>query len=65
MIKFGSRTELTVPKWLEPQVQVTVGQTVRGAADVIFKLGKPIHTTAPAQADGEEFERLAPRETPA
>ncbi|HSU69183.1 MAG TPA: phosphatidylserine decarboxylase, partial [Tepidisphaeraceae bacterium] len=34
MIKFGSRTELTVPKWLEPQVQVKVGQTVRGAADV-------------------------------
>jgi phosphatidylserine decarboxylase len=65
MIKFGSRTELTVAKWLEPQVQVKVGQTVRGAADVIFKLGKPIHTTAPAPADGEEFERLAPRETPA
>lgn len=65
MIKFGSRTELTVPKWLEPQVQVKVGQTVRGAADVIFKLGKPIHTTAPGAPDGEEFERLAPRETPA
>lgn len=65
MIKFGSRTELTVPKWLEPQVQVKVGQTVRGAADVIFKLGKPIHTTAPGKPDGAEFERLAPRETPA
>lgn len=64
MIKFGSRTELTVPKWIEPQVQVKVGQPVRGAADVIFKLGKPIHTTAPAQL-GEEFERTAPRETPA
>src|SRR5882724_558541 len=50
MIKFGSRTELTVAKWLEPQVQVTVGQTVRGAADVIFKLGHPIHTTALALA---------------
>jgi len=65
MIKFGSRTELTVPKWLEPQVQVKVGQTVRGAADVIFKLGKPFHTTAKQEPDGEEFERLAPRETPA
>jgi phosphatidylserine decarboxylase len=65
MIKFGSRTELTVAKWLEPQVQVKVGQTVRGAADVIFKLGKPFHSTATAQVDGEEFERLAPRETPA
>jgi phosphatidylserine decarboxylase len=66
MIKFGSRTELTVPTRLEPQVQVSVGQSVRGAADVIFKLGNPIHTTAPAQApDGQEFERTAPRETPA
>ena len=65
MIKFGSRTELTVPTWLEPHVQVKVGQVVRGAADVIFKLGKPIHTTAPGHADEEEFERIAPRETPA
>jgi len=66
MIKFGSRTELTVLKELEPEVRVKVGQTVRGAADVIFKLGKPIHTTAPAGAlDGEEFERTVPRETPA
>jgi phosphatidylserine decarboxylase len=65
MIKFGSRTELTVPKWMEPQVKVTVGQTVRGAADVIFKLGKPIHTTVTQTVDGEEFERAAPRETPA
>ena len=65
MIKFGSRTELTVPTWLEPQVQVKVGQTVRGAADVIFKLGKPIHTTVAGQVRDEEFERIAPRETPA
>jgi phosphatidylserine decarboxylase len=64
MIKFGSRTELTVPKSLDPQVMVKVGQTVQGAADVIFKLGKPIHTTAPAQVSSEEFERLAPRQTP-
>jgi phosphatidylserine decarboxylase len=65
MIKFGSRTELTVAKWLDPQVQVEVGQRVRGAADIIFKLGHPIHTTAPAPTDGAEFERTAPRETPA
>jgi phosphatidylserine decarboxylase len=65
MIKFGSRTELTVPKSLDPQVQVEVGQSVRGAAEVIFKLGNPIHTTAPAPTDGAEFERTAPREPPA
>ena len=65
MIKFGSRTELTVAKWLDPQVQVKVGQTVHGGADVIFKLGQPIHTNKEIGADGAEFERLAPRETPA
>jgi len=64
MIKFGSRTELTVPKWLQPRVQVKIGQTVRGAADVIFKLGKPFHGQSGA-IDTEEFERVAPRETPA
>ena len=65
MIKFGSRTELTVPAWLDPQVQVEVGQSVRGGADVILKLGKPVHTTAPAPHDAAEFERTAPREAPA
>jgi phosphatidylserine decarboxylase len=44
MIKFGSRTELYIPAWLEPQVKVQVGQTVRGAADVIAILNKPIMT---------------------
>jgi phosphatidylserine decarboxylase len=65
MIKFGSRTELTVPTWLDPHVKVEVGQSVRGAADVIFRLGKPIHTTATVPPDVHEFERTAPRETPA
>lgn len=35
MIKFGSRTELYIPMWLEPEVVVKIGQTVHGAADVI------------------------------
>ena len=35
MIKFGSRTELTIPAWLTPDVKVKVGQKVRGAIDVI------------------------------
>ena len=64
MIKFGSRTELYVPKSLEPQAKVQVGQTVRGGADVIVVLGKPIHTTEPAKNLDEEFEPLVPRETP-
>src|SRR5687768_6689688 len=66
MIKFGSRTELYIPTWLEPQVKVKVGDTVRGAADVIALLGKPIHTESTEPADvGEEFEPLVGRETPA
>lgn len=65
MIKFGSRTELYVPMWLEPSAKVQVGQTVRGAADVIVMLGKPIHTTDVSKAMSEEFEPLVGRETPA
>jgi phosphatidylserine decarboxylase len=57
MIKFGSRTELTIAKWLEPTIAVKIGQTVRGAADVIAVLGKPI--------GAEASEKLELRETPA
>ena len=65
MIKFGSRTELYVPMSLQPTAKVQVGQTVRGAADIIVSLGKPIHTMEPAKNVGEEFEPLVGRETPA
>src|SRR4051794_26822630 len=64
MIKFGSRTELSIPKWLDPQVTVQVGQAVRGAADVVARLGNPIHTVERQGADPAEFEPLAPRGTP-
>jgi phosphatidylserine decarboxylase len=64
MIKFGSRTELTIPKWLEPTIKVKIGDNVRGAADVIAVLGRPIHTLV-RQVDDEEFEPLVGRETPA
>jgi phosphatidylserine decarboxylase len=46
MIKFGSRTELTIAQWLDPQIVVRVGQPVRGAADVIATLGKPLGVRA-------------------
>jgi phosphatidylserine decarboxylase len=64
MIKFGSRTELYIPKRLEPVVKVVVGQKVRGAADVIALLGKPIHTRT-AGVDDSEVEPLVGRDTPA
>lgn len=35
MIKFGSRTELTIPMSLDPQVKVQQGQKVRGAIDIV------------------------------
>jgi phosphatidylserine decarboxylase len=44
MIKFGSRTELYLPKRLKPDVKVTVGQKVRGAADVLATVAAPEST---------------------
>ena len=64
MIKFGSRTELSIAKWLEPEVKVKVGDNVRGGADVIAFLRNPIHTVV-KKVDDEEFEPLVGRETPA
>ena len=64
MIKFGSRTELSIAKWLEPEVRVKVGDNVRGGADVIAVLKNPLHTVV-KQVDDEEFEPLVGRETPA
>jgi phosphatidylserine decarboxylase len=63
MIKFGSRTELTIPKWMQPDVKVKVGDTVRGAADIIAILNQGIHTRAAAV--DQESEPLIGRETPA
>jgi phosphatidylserine decarboxylase len=42
MIKFGSRTELTIPSRLSPKIIVQIGQKVRGAGDVIAMVGTPI-----------------------
>ncbi|MDB5290968.1 MAG: phosphatidylserine decarboxylase [Phycisphaerales bacterium] len=64
MIKFGSRTELSIPLSLAPEIKVKVGQTVRGGADIIARLGNPIHALG-KQADSSEVEPLAPRQTPA
>ena len=63
MIKFGSRTELTIAKRLNPVIKVQLGQVVRGAADIIAILGNPIHTQEPVS--GEELEKMLSRETPA
>jgi hypothetical protein len=48
---------------LEPQIKVQVGQTVRGAADIIAVLNQGIHTRIAAV--NEDAEPLIGRETPA
>jgi phosphatidylserine decarboxylase len=63
MIKFGSRTELVIPRWLEPTITVKEGQKLRGGADVIARLGKPIHTTEKPRND-DEFEAIGGRQSP-
>jgi phosphatidylserine decarboxylase len=65
MIKFGSRTELTISKTLEPMVRVTVGQSVKGVVDVLAMLGRPIHTTTQTNSIPDELEPAIQRETPA
>jgi hypothetical protein len=64
MIKFGSRTELSIPMWLDPKIQVKIGQPVRGAADIVALLGRPLQTETRAAGD-EEFEPIVGRESPA
>lgn len=46
LIKFGSRTELSIPMWLSPQATVKVGDKVCGASDVICAV---MPATAPAR----------------
>jgi phosphatidylserine decarboxylase len=60
MIKFGSRTELTIAKFLDPQIKVSIGQTVHGASTTIAVLGNPISTEPPLGADSR-----TPKEMPA
>ena len=64
MIKFGSRTELTLAKWLDPKIQVKIGDMVRGASDVIALLGNPIQTEKTTVVS-DEVEPMVHRETPA
>ena len=42
MIKFGSRTELYIPKRLAPVLKVKQGDKVRGGVDVLATVNKPI-----------------------
>lgn len=66
MIKFGSRTELTIPTRLGPKVTVTVGQKVRGGADVLATLEHGLAGATPEAVNANtDAEPLLGRETPA
>jgi phosphatidylserine decarboxylase len=52
LIKFGSRTELSVPMWMNPAATVKVGQKVRGAADVVCTVSVGAMTEEELAADG-------------
>jgi hypothetical protein len=47
MIKFGSRTELYIPKRLEPSVLVQVGAKVQGGMQILATVSRPISIPAP------------------
>jgi phosphatidylserine decarboxylase len=48
MIKFGSRTELYLPKRLAPQVLTREGAKVRGGLDILATVDRPIAHPPPA-----------------
>src|SRR4051812_33977529 len=54
MIKFGSRTELYIPKRLEPKILIQTGAKVQGGLDVLATVNRPI---APAKAESKPFTR--------
>jgi phosphatidylserine decarboxylase len=59
MIKFGSRTELTIPKRLAPKILVEPGQKVRGGADAIASV--ELAHDAPARTPHDpEMEPILP-----
>jgi phosphatidylserine decarboxylase len=52
MIKFGSRTELYIPKRLGPQVLTKVGDKVQGAVQVLATVNSPVsHPPPPTLAN--------------
>ncbi|MDB5323332.1 MAG: phosphatidylserine decarboxylase [Phycisphaerales bacterium] len=51
MIKFGSRTELYIPKRLEPNVLVQVGAKVQGGMQILATVNRPIAIPAPVTTE--------------
>ena len=65
MIKFGSRTELYIPTWLEPQVKVKVGRDRPRRRGRDRGAGQAGRHGERASCDDEEFEPIVGRESPA
>lgn len=53
MIKFGSRTELYIPRRLEPDVKVAPGTKVRGGLDILAVVNRPITSGAATDATAQ------------
>lgn len=54
MIKFGSRTELYIPRRLEPEVKVTPGTKVRGGLDILAVVNRPITSGVATDATAQQ-----------
>jgi phosphatidylserine decarboxylase len=54
LIKFGSRTELSIPMSLKPQAAVKVGQKVRGGADIVCSVSSAVAATAAEYAQQQQ-----------
>jgi phosphatidylserine decarboxylase len=69
MIKFGSRTELYVPRRLAPVVKIKQGDKVRGGLDILATVNKPIALIVNPAVAGPTCnlpeEASAPQRTPA
>lgn len=61
LIKFGSRTELSVPLWMNPQATVKVGQKVRGAADVVCTVTSSTGSDGDASREFTAAQAAGPR----
>ncbi len=65
MIKFGSRTELTIPKSIGPVVATEVGRKVKGGADILVRLTGHVEAVPRAEDLADELEPTVGRTTPA
>lgn len=62
LIKFGSTSELYVPKRFQPEVVVSMGQKVEGGLTVLVKIGQPTTDSTGATNSGNSTDSTKPVE---